>query len=153
MADKKRKSTWLEENYKPFNQRVFSQNMRKFFADAEAARGKTKSSPKSSPKAKRAKTPSMSMPMPKPMPKPKPKPKPKSRLIGKKKMPMGEGLKRRNPVREDYETGNLNVQKILRGKSPDKDWLDSKYPALKKKYGGKIIYKMTGGQVVDASYD
>ena len=66
-------------------------------------------------------------------------------------------------IRDLYEDGELDVQKILRGKTPPK--VSTKKINLvkpekiklvkfkKKKHGGKIIYKMTGGQIVDACYD
>ena len=90
----------------------------------------------------------------------------------KKSTEKGTGIPLRMPantVREDYGKGNLNVQQIIRGETPsDVKLREGKIRLIEtekikpvefqknkktKKYGGKITYKMSGGQVVDSSYD
>ena len=56
---------------------------------------------------------------------------------GDKPIPLGERLRRE----QDADAGE----------KPISEYIKKKYPNKKK--GGKITYKMTGGQVVDISYD
>ena len=85
-----------------------------------------------------------------------------------KVFPTGKGgvSPRSLSTKERVETGNLKPirdkpippgERLRReqvsdaGEKPISDYIQEKYPNKKK--GGKITYKMTGGQVVDISYD
>jgi len=85
-----------------------------------------------------------------------------------KVFPTGQGgvSPRSLSTEERVETGNLKPirdkpippgERLRReqvsdaGEKPISDYIQEKYPNKKK--GGKITYKMTGGQVVDISYD
>ena len=63
--------------------------------------------------------------------------------LAKRKIKPKKKPKRRSATRGSGQTSGADV--II-----DYEQLENLRP---KKYGGKIIYKMTGGQVVDASYD
>ena len=84
-----------------------------------------------------------------------------------KVFPTGQGgvSPRTLPIKERVQTGNLKPlrdtpippgERLRReqvsdaGEKPISDYIAEKYP---KKKGGKITYKMTGGQVVAVSYD
>jgi len=84
-----------------------------------------------------------------------------------KVFPTGQGgvSPRTLPIKERVQTGNLKPlrdtpippgERLRReqvsdaGDKPISDYIAEKHP---KKKGGKITYKMTGGQVVDISYD
>ena len=56
---------------------------------------------------------------------------------GDKPIPLGERLRRE----QDADAGEKTISEYIKKKYPNK------------KKGGKITYKMTGGQVVDISYD
>ena len=95
--------------------------------------------------------------------KPKTKPKPKVPIIKAK----GE-MKRRPTMEEQLEAAGvgidytqMNVGGLIGGQKKLDANKDGKISgadfemmgANRKKYGGKISYKMAGGQVVDSSYD
>jgi|2_EtaG_2_1085320.scaffolds.fasta_scaffold106067_3 hypothetical protein len=85
----------------------------------------------------------------------------------KKSTEKGTGIPLRMPentVREDYEEGNLNVQRIMRGETPpDAELRKGKIRLIEpeklrpvkkktKKYGGgKVKYRSIGGKVVDGN--
>ena len=81
-----------------------------------------------------------------------------------KPIPSGERLSREQDadagekpiseyIKEKYPNKKKSVEERLKDRGYDLDDLDASNPFNGKKKGGKITYKMTGGQVVDISYD
>ena len=67
------------------------------------------------------------------------------------KQPISDYIKEKYPKKKGVK--KKSVEERLKDRGYDLDDLDASNPFNGKKKGGKITYKMTGGQVVDISYD